>query len=48
MLVDALSRIAMATDLVDISIVMQDVLDCGDEAGTTRRKHYMRARVFSP
>lgn len=38
LLVDALSRIVAAADQIGISIVMLDVLDCGDPDRTVRRK----------
>ena len=38
LLIDALHRISMASDQVGISIVMLDVLDCGNETKTERRK----------
>lgn len=38
LLVDALSRLAMVADQLGISIVMLDVLDCGDATKTARRK----------
>lgn len=38
LLSDALRRIAIAADNVGISVVILDVLDCGDGAKTARRK----------
>lgn len=38
LLVDALRRIVTAAEQIGISVVMLDVLDCGDSDRTTRRK----------
>lgn len=48
LLVDALRRISMASDQVGISIVMLDVLDCGDEKKTGRRKALYEDYGFQP
>ena len=37
LLVDALRRIVQASDALGISVVLLDVLDCGDTGRTARR-----------
>lgn len=37
LLVDAMERIVMISDQIGISVIMLDVLDCGDEKNTARR-----------
>ena len=48
LLVDALRRLAMAADQLGISIIMLDVLDCGDETKTARRKTLYESYGFQP
>jgi len=48
LLVDALRRIVSASDRVGISIVMLDVLDCGDKTKTGRRKALYEGYGFKP
>ena len=48
LLVDGLRRIANAADNVGIAIVMLDVLDCGDETKTTKRKALYEGYGFAP
>ena len=48
LLVDALRRLAMAADQLGISIVMLDVLDCGDATKTARRKTLYESYGFQP
>lgn len=48
LLVDALRRLAVAADQLGISIVMLDVLDCGDATKTSRRKTLYESYGFQP
>lgn len=48
LLVDALKRIAAAADSVGISVVMLDMLDCGDPARVARRKSMYQSFGFQP
>jgi ribosomal protein S18 acetylase RimI-like enzyme len=48
LLVDALRRIAAAADSIGISVVMLDVLDCGDTERVARRKAMYESFGFQP
>ena len=48
LLFDCLVRITDASELLGISVVMLDVLDCGDERTTTRRKALYEHYGFKP
>ncbi len=48
LLVDALRRIVSAADQIGISVVMLDVLDCGDTETTARRKALYESYGFQP
>ncbi|MDO6962786.1 GNAT family N-acetyltransferase [Rhizobium alvei] len=48
LLIDCLQRIARIADQIGIAVVMLDVLDCGDEARTARRKALCASYGFMP
>jgi GNAT superfamily N-acetyltransferase len=48
LLVDALRRIAKAADSLGISVVLLDVLDCGDPQRTARRQALYESYGFQP
>jgi hypothetical protein len=48
LLVDALRRIAAAADSIGISVVMLDVLDCGDRERVARQKAIYESFGFQP
>ncbi len=48
LLVDALTRIAQAADLIGISVVLLDVLDCGNPELVARRKNLYTGYGFIP
>ncbi|MGJ3262990.1 MAG: GNAT family N-acetyltransferase [Salinarimonas sp.] len=48
LLVDALTRIAAAADVLGIAVVMLDVLDCGDPDRTARRRALHESYGFAP
>lgn len=48
LLVDALRRIVSAADQIGISVIMLDVLDCGDTETTARRKALYESYGFQP
>lgn len=48
LLVDALRRIVSAADQIGISVIMLDVLDCGDTEKTARRKALYESYGFQP
>nr|WP_296748892.1 GNAT family N-acetyltransferase [Thioalkalivibrio sp.] len=48
LLVDALTRIARASDAIGISVVMLDVFDCGDPERVRRRKALYEGFGFMP
>jgi hypothetical protein len=48
LLVDALRRIAEAADALGISVVLLDVLDCGDPQRTARRQALYASYGFQP
>lgn len=47
LLVDGLRRIAIAADNIGIAVIMLDVLDCGDEAKTAKRKALYESYGFA-
>lgn len=42
LLVDALTRIALAAEQMGLAMVMPDILDCGDEKLVEKRKNLYR------
>ena len=48
LLVDALTRIARASDAIGISVVMLDVFDCGDPERVRRRQALYEGFGFMP
>ena len=48
LLVDALRRIVSAADQIGISVVMMDVIDCGDTEKAARRKALCESYGFQP
>lgn len=48
LLVDGLHRIAKAADSIGIAVIILDVLDCGDEIRTARRKALYESYGFAP
>lgn len=48
LLADALKRVAKASDQLGIAVVLLDVLDCGDEDRTRRRKALYESYGFTP
>ena len=48
LLVDALTRVAKASDVIGISVIMLDVLDCGDVDRVQRRKALYEGYGFQP
>ena len=48
LLVDALLRVAQASESIAISVVMLDVLDCGEPERTQRRKALYESYGFQP